>query len=270
MFNIGTIVFYSFIDSITNEKENLDKLFQFIGEIDSAIAIASVKSGDKTVCKPLFVNNKEINLNGIHHPLIENCIANDLTLINKSLLLTGSNMSGKTTFIRTLAVNSILAQTLNFAFSKEFSIPFLKVYSSIRISDDLLDETSYYLKEVLTIKDFIEVSNNSAPCLFVLDEIFKGTNTIERISGGKAILDYLNKEQHFVVVSTHDIELTDLLKDKFELYHFTENISNNKLNFDHKLKKGKLTTRNAIKILELYNYPKEIISDAKKVEKEHF
>jgi DNA mismatch repair ATPase MutS len=269
-FNIGTIMFYSFINSITNEKENLDKLFQFIGEIDSAIAIASVKSGNKTICKPQFVTNKEIKLKEIHHPLIENCIVNDLELNNKSLLLTGSNMSGKTTFIRTLAINNILAQTLNFTFAKEFSMPFLKVYSSIRISDDLLDKTSYYLKEVLTIKEFIEVSNSSTPCLFVLDEIFKGTNTIERISGGKAILSYLNKKQHFVAVSTHDIELTDLLKEEFDLYHFTENISDNELNFDHKLKKGKLTTRNAIKILDLYNYPKEIIIDAKKVEKEHF
>jgi len=269
-FNIGTILFYSFIDSITNEKENLDKLFQFIGEIDSAIAVASVKAGSSVVCKPQFSPKKTIKLVEIYHPLIKNCILNNLALNNKSLLLTGSNMSGKTTFIRTLAVNSILAQTLNIAFAKEFITPFYKVYSSIRISDDLLEETSYYLQEVLSIKQFIEASKDSAPCLFVLDEIFKGTNTIERISGGKAILDYLNKEQHFVVVSTHDIELTDLLQDNFDLYHFTENITNSKLYFDHKLKKGKLTTRNALKILELYNYPKEIINDAKKTETEHF
>ena len=268
-FNLDTILFYSFIDSINNEKQNLDKLFQFIGKIDVAITIASIKSGSLNTCKPQFIKEQNIITTDIYHPLIKNCITNSIELNNKSLLLTGSNMSGKTTFIRTLAVNTILAQTLNICFAKDFKLPFLKVYSSIRITDDLLDDTSYYLQEVLTIKELIETSNNKAPCLFVLDEIFKGTNTIERISGGKSILSYLNKN-HFVVVSTHDIELTDLLKDEFDLYHFTENIYNNELNFDHKLKQGKLTTRNAIKILELYNYPQEIIINAKKIEKDNF
>jgi DNA mismatch repair ATPase MutS len=144
----------------------------------------------------------------------------------------------------------------------------LKIYSSIRITDDLLENTSYYLEEVLTIKKLIDVSKSKVPHLFVLDEIFKGTNTIERISGGKAILSYLNKGKNIVLVSTHDIELTDILsKENFELFHFSEQVENNKLNFDHKLKEGKLKTRNAIKILELYNYPSEIIKDARTTEK---
>ena len=270
-FNVGTILFYKFIDGIYNEKESLDKMFQFIGKIDSAIAIASVKYGNNQICKPQFTTDKLLKAKEIYHPLIENCITNTIELNHKSLLLTGSNMSGKTTFIRTIAINTILAQTMNIAFAKEFKIPFLKVFSSIKISDDLLNDTSYYLKEVQTIKKFIEESKGNTPCLFVLDEIFKGTNTIERISGGKAILSYLNLKNHFVLVSTHDIELTDLLKNKaYDLYHFTEIIIDNKLIFDHKLKQGKLLTRNAIKILELNNYPKEIIIDAKKVEKDNF
>jgi DNA mismatch repair ATPase MutS len=183
------------------------------------------------------------------------------------MLLTGSNMSGKTTFIRTVAINSILAQTLNCCFAKSYNAPFYKIYSSIRITDDLLENTSYYLQEVLTVKELIDASNDKSPCLFVLDEIFKGTNTIERISGGKAILSYLNKINHTVLVSTHDIELTALLeKDNYDLYHFSEQIENNNLFFDHKIKAGKLKTRNAIKILDLYKYPSEIIKEAKEIE----
>ncbi len=270
-FNIGTLLFYSFINSITNEKENLDKLFQFIGKIDSAIAIASVKSGELTTCKPQFVTDKLLSVKEIIHPLVKNCVLNSLELEHKSLLLTGSNMSGKTTFIRSIALNTLFAQSFDFAFAKEFTLPFLKLYSSIKIADELINDTSYYLKEVLTIKELINASNNSTPNLFVLDEIFKGTNTVERISGGKAILSYLNNENNFVLVSTHDIELTDLLKEQqFDLYHFTETIQDEKLHFDHKLKQGKLKTRNAIKILELHNYPKEIIEDARKVEKDVF
>lgn len=270
-FMIEYIIFYSFVDSISKEKESIDKLFQFIGEIDSAISVASLKSDKLENCEPKFTTEKHIYTKEIIHPLIENCIANDINLSEKSLLLTGSNMSGKTTFIRTIAINSILAQTLNVCFAKEYSAPFMKVYSSIRITDDLLEDTSYYLKEVLTIKELIEASNDKNPCLFVLDEIFKGTNTIERVSGGKAILSFLNKNNHIVLVSTHDIELTDLLvKENYELFHFSELIEKEELIFDHKLKEGKLKTRNAIKILELYKYPAEIITDARKTELNNF
>lgn len=270
-FMIEYIVFYNFIDAISKEKENIDKLFQFIGEIDAAISVASLKSDTLEYCNPKFTSEKLIYTKEIKHPLIKNCIANDINLSEKSLLLTGSNMSGKTTFIRTIAINSILAQTLNICFAKEFVAPFIKVYSSIRISDDLLDDTSYYLKEVLIIKELIEASNDEHPCLFILDEIFKGTNTVERISGGKAILSFLNKKNHIVLVSTHDIELTDLLvKENYELFHFSEFIENEQLIFDHKLKEGKLKTRNAIKILELYKYPTKIIADARKTELNNF
>ena len=271
LFNLEYLIFYSFVDSIANKREDLKDIFHFIGEIDSAISVASLKACDFQICVPKFVNEKQLLVKDISHPLIENCVTNDLSLLNNSLLLTGSNMSGKTTFIRSVAINSILAQTLNICFAKSYTAPFLKLYSSIRITDDLLENTSYYLKEVLTIKELIDASNESEPCLFVLDEIFKGTNTIERVSGGKAILSYLNKANNIVLVSTHDVELTDVLSKKnFELYHFSEQITNNKLSFDHKLKEGKLQTRNAIKILELYNYPSEIIADAKATEKETF
>ena len=270
-FNFEAIIFYSFIDDIVKQRKTIDSLYQFLGEIDCAISVASLKHKNKLVCTPIFLENNEIKLTDVIHPLIDDCVANDLNLRGKSLLLTGSNMSGKTTFIRAVALSSITSQTINVAFAKEFSIPFHRVYSSIRITDELGDDTSYYLREVLTIKTLIEVSNEPYPCLFILDEIFKGTNIIERISGGKAILSYLNKEKDFVIVSTHDIELADLLKnDNFSLHHFSEQIIDNTLFFDHKLKKGKLKTRNAIKILELYNYPPEIISDAKETEKENF
>ncbi|WP_299523327.1 DNA mismatch repair protein MutS [uncultured Lutibacter sp.] len=270
-FMVEYILFFSFIDSITKEKNSIEKMFCFIGEIDSAISTASLKAGENKICMPNFTKEKQLISTEIYHPLIENCITNNINLIDNSLLLTGSNMSGKTTFIRTIAINSILAQTLNVCFAKEYTAPFLKVYSSIRITDDLLDNTSYYLEEVLTIKELVDAAKNDENCLFVLDEIFKGTNTIERISGGKAILSYLNKKNHLVLVSTHDIELTDLLvKENYELYHFSEQIESEKLFFDHKLKSGKLKTRNAIKILELYKYPPEIIIDARKTEENNF
>jgi len=270
IFNLEYIVFYSFINSIIKEKDSIEKLYLFIGEIDTAISTASLKAGELKTCTPTF-SNTDISVSEITHPLVENCIVNDLELNNKSLLLTGSNMSGKSTFIRTFSINSLLAQTFNLCFATTYNAPFYKLHSAIRITDDLLEDTSYYLQEILRVKKLIEASKDNKPCLFVLDEIFKGTNTIERVSGGKAILSYLNKGNNMVLVSTHDIELTEMLEqENYGLYHFTETIENNKLHFDHKLKSGKLKTRNAIKILELYEYPTEIISDARQVENSNF
>ncbi|MDB4533572.1 DNA mismatch repair protein MutS [Vicingaceae bacterium] len=270
-FNIEYVIFYSFIYSITAKRDSIEKMYLFIGEIDAAISTASLMDDEIQQCTPVFTEQKEVKTNEITHPLIDQCVSNDISLTGKSVLLTGSNMSGKTTFIRSVAINALLAQTLNICFAKEYSAPFFKIYSSIRITDDLLQNTSYYLGEVLAVKNIIEASESDSPCLFVLDELFKGTNTVERISGGKAILSYLNKGNNLVLVSTHDIELTELLEsESYELFHFSEKVESNELSFDHKLKRGKLKTRNAIKILELYNYPEEIISEAKKIEQENF
>ena len=196
-FNLEPILFYSFQKSLLNKENDLKDLFLFIGEIDSAISCASVQTNNTKYCKPNFINKKEVFAEEIYHPLIENCIPNNLNLENKSLLLTGSNMSGKTTFIRTFSINAILGQTLNFCFAKKLETPFFKIYSSIRISDDLINSTSYYLEEVVRIKELIEASQKEDCCLFILDELFKGTNTVERIAAGKSILSYLNKKTSY-------------------------------------------------------------------------
>ena len=264
-FNIEILLFFNFLEDIQHKRNDIEKLFRFLGEIDTAIAVASIKTEyQDRICQPYFSNKKEIRFSEIRHPLIKDCVTNNLDLSEKSMLLTGSNMSGKSTFIRTVAINTLLAQTINICFAEDFTAPFLKLYSSIRITDNLSENTSYYLEEVLQIKKLLDCSKEDTPKLFVLDEIFKGTNTEERIAAGKSILSYLNTAQNIVMVSTHDIELTEMLtQNDFDLYHFSESIQNQELNFDHKLKEGPLKTKNAIKILALYDFPKQIITEAK-------
>ena len=157
-----------------------------------------------------------------------------------------------------------MAQTVNTCFAKDFRLSQSRLFSAIRITDDLLNDKSYYFEEVLTIKQMIIESLSGTNNVFFLDEIFKGTNTIERIAAGKAVLSYLSKSAHNIVfVSTHDIELADLLNNDYDLYHFTEVIQEEQIHFDYKLKRGNLATKNAIRILEINNYPKEIVDDAK-------
>lgn len=176
-------------------------------------------------------------------------------------------MSGKTTFIRTIGLNFITGLTINTCFAKSISIPRIRVFSAIRISDDLMNNKSYYFEEVLTIKEMIDNSVNIKPNLFLLDEIFKGTNTIERISAGKAVLSSLSKYNNIVFVSTHDIELTDMLTDDYKLYHFSELVDDKNIDFDYKLKEGKLKNRNAIKILQINDYPDDLINEAIEISK---
>jgi DNA mismatch repair ATPase MutS len=111
----------------------------------------------------------------------------------------------------------------------------------------------------------VKESRSGFKTLFLLDEIFKGTNTIERIAAGKAVLSYIRKNGNIVFVSTHDIELTGLLNETYDLYHFTETVESDHVHFDYKLKNGGLKTRNAIRILEVNGYPQELIEEARAI-----
>lgn len=267
VFLLEPVIVFDVLSKLDEKRQDIQNMFEYLGMIDSFISVASIREELPYYCKPDIQRATNVlEFTDIYHPLILNCVPNSLNVNTKSILLTGSNMAGKTTFIRTVAINVLLAQTINTCFAKDFKLSRMRLFSAIRISDDLLSDKSYYFEEVLTIKNMVTESNSLSNNLFLLDEIFKGTNTIERIAAGKAVLSYLAKsENNIVFVSTHDVELTELLNDFYDLYHFTEVIKDGKIHFDYKLKQGHLSTKNAIRILEINNYPKEIIEDACKI-----
>jgi hypothetical protein len=260
-FLLEPLLLFGVLKRLDSKRKEIENVFSFVGEIDIILSIASLRNGLHKYCLPEMSDSK-FSAKSIYHPLIPDCITNTIDISNKSILLTGSNMSGKTSFIRTIGLNMITGLTINTCFAESMSMPKLRIYSAIRISDDLMNDKSYYFEEVLTIKEMIDKSCNGKPNLFLLDEIFKGTNTIERISAGKAVLSTLSKNENIVFVSTHDIELTDMLSDEYELYHFSEIVKENKVGFDYKLKEGKLKNRNAIRILQINDYPKDLIDEA--------
>ncbi len=268
-FLLEPLILFSILKKLNNKREEVEAVFSFTGHIDSLISIASLRKGLGTYCIPeINENGNKIITKEAFHPLIINCVNNSINVTEKSILLTGSNMSGKTSFIRTIGINVITGLTINTCFAEYISIPRIRIFSAIRISDDLMNDKSYYFEEVLTIKKMLDKSSNGKPNLFLLDEIFKGTNTVERISAGKAVLSSLSKNDNIVFVSTHDIELADLLTDEFELYHFSEIVDNKTVDFDYKLKSGKLKNRNAIRILQINDYPENIINEAIEISKE--
>ncbi len=266
IFLVELFALYRITEEVEHKKAAIHTLFNFVGNLDAAISIASLRAGKEKTCQPTFVSaKKELHVRNLYHPLIPDCVTNNLTIQDKSILITGSNMSGKSTFLRTVIINSILAQSINTCFADAFSSPILKQYSTIRIDDNLLDGKSYYFQEVNIMASLIAEVASGHQNLFVLDEVFKGTNTVERIASAKAILSYLNRGSHLVIVATHDIELAEMLEAEYDLYHFTETVANQALHFDHTIKPGQLKTRNAIKILELSNYPEAVIKEAKEV-----
>ena len=268
LFLLEPLLLFGVLRRLNTKRTEIESVFKFVGHIDMLISIASVRNGLGTYCIPTIKkDDTKISATQIEHPLIIDCTTNTLEIGNKSILLTGSNMSGKTTFIRTIGLNILTGLTINTCFAKAISFPILRIFSAIRISDDLMNNKSYYFEEVLTIKDMIMESETGVRNLFLLDELFKGTNTVERISAGKAVLSTLSKNNNIVLVSTHDIELTDMLSDEFELYHFSELLNDKSVGFDYKLKEGKLKNRNAIKILEINDYPKEVIEEAMSISK---
>jgi len=269
VFLIEPLFLFGTLKRIDTKRAQIEDVFLFVGEIDAIVSIASLRKGLKGFCIPEIIDEqKRLYAQEVYHPLIENCVKNNLKVNNKSILLTGSNMSGKTSFIRTIAINVITGLTINTCFAEQFSMPQVRIYSAIRISDDLMNNRSYYFEEVITIKEMIDKSKEGNINLFLLDEMFKGTNTVERIAAGKAVLSSLNEENNIVFVSTHDIELADLLKNEYDLYHFSEIVDHKTVDFDYKLKVGKLKNRNAISILQLNDYPESIIKEAIEISEE--
>jgi len=269
LFLLEPILLFGVLKQLDTKRKEVENVFSFVGNIDTLISIASLRQGLDQYCIPeINCKSKILEAIAVYHPLINNCVTNSIQVNGKSILLTGSNMSGKTSFIRTIAINAITGLTINTCFAEQFTLPRFRIYSAIRISDDLMNDKSYYFEEVLTIKEMIDESRNGKPNLFLLDEIFKGTNTIERISAGKAVLSFLARGNNIVFVSTHDIELAELLKDEYMLYHFSEKVDHKTVDFDYKLKEGKLKNRNAIRILQINDYPDNIINEAIELSKE--
>lgn len=252
------------LGGLKRHADAIRHVYEVLGYLDSMISVASFRTGEALYCIPTFVKEpKHCVIQELAHPLLAEPVTNDLDFTNRSTLITGSNMAGKTTFIRSVGVNAVLAQTIYTCTARSYEASFFTIQSLINRQDDLLEGKSYFLTEVELIKRLLAASENETAHLFIIDEIFKGTNTTERIAASNAVLDYLNQSgHHLVLVSTHDLELLDLLGDGWAFYHFSEIIDADTLRFDYKMRPGPASTRNALRILRLAAYPEAVIKDA--------
>ena len=169
-----------------------------------------------------------------------------------------------------MGVNAILAQTIDTCLARTYAAPVFVVRSCIGRSDDLVGGKSYYLAEVEALLGLVEASDTTDCCLFLLDELFRGTNAVERIAAGEAVLRELlldrpgHDKHHVALAATHDGELVDLLSDRFDAWHFGDSLGPDGLAFDHRLRQGPATSRNAIALLRLSGAPESLVSRATK------
>lgn len=260
-------VFYKTINLMNKYRENLFRVYTIIGKIDAYVSIASYKSSLDYYTEPDF--NEEgsrfyLKTEDLYHPLLNDPVPYSIELNNKGALVTGSNASGKSTFLRTIGVNSIFAQTLNLALAKDYKSSYFKLLTSIGTTDNIVEGDSYFMAEAKSLKRVLDSLDPNQPVLCILDEIFRGTNTAERISAALESLNYMIYKNASVIAATHDIELTNLVNDKYNNYHFREAIETNDIKFDYILRHGPCTTRNAIAILKYLGYPSEIYENATK------
>lgn len=240
-------------------------IHEYLGRLDAAISIASYRASLDHYVEPIIDFDNEIG-NYIHsedmlHPLLPDPVPNDC-VTEKPILITGSNASGKSTYLKTVALAAIMAQSICTVLAKTYEGKAFRVFSSMALQDDLLAGESYYIVETRSLKRILDAAKENNAILCVVDEVLRGTNTVERIAASSEVLQAMASTGLLCLAATHDIELCDLLNGSYGLYHFEEQVGENEMLFDYVIREGKATTRNAINLLQLIGFDKQIVDNA--------
>lgn len=259
------IVLYSLSKTIAAHFDKVERLYEIIGFLDAMTCVASYKRQLPYFSSPDFCkgDKKILEAEGLYHPLIEQPVANSVKE-DKSIILTGSNASGKSTFIKAVAINAILSQTIFVSTSRYYHANYFQVFTSMALTDNLINQESYFMVEIKAIKRILERADRERPVLCCIDEVLRGTNTLERIAASSEILMELGSDNAMCIAATHDIELAYILEGLYSNYHFREQVTADVITFDYQLHKGISTTRNAIKLLKMMGYADTIVTRADK------
>jgi hypothetical protein len=212
----------------------------------------------------LTSNSIRFDAQAIGHPLIkpENKICNDLALDeqHRIVILTGSNMAGKSTFLRTVGVNLCLAYAGAPVNAERLQTSLFRIFTCIKVSDSVQDGLSYFYAEVKRLKLLLSAAEADAdlPVMFLIDEIFRGTNNRERHIGSHAFIRALSIQRNALgLIATHDLELTNLADEIRGIanFHFREEVGEGRMIFDYELRPGPCPTTNALEIMRIEGLP---------------
>lgn len=237
--------------------DDLGRWFHVLGQFEALSSLAGFAYSNPSFLfaelstEPFYISTKQVG-----HPLIaaEKRVCNDFVLQNlgQTAIITGSNMSGKSTFLRTIGINTVLALAGSVVCAEQFSSAILQVFTSMRTQDSLEENTSSFYAELKRLQNLLKLSENSPiPVFYFLDEILKGTNSVDRHKGAEALIRQLHLQQASGFISTHDIELGNMANEgQFaHNYSFYSTFTEGKLHFDYQLKQGVCREFNATALM---------------------
>ena len=262
-FHIDLIMINRLIKLLKQHVDEINMIRSILGNIDASIAAGSYKKSLVHSCIPEFIceNRTVIEISEGVHPLISDPVANSIST-DRPVLLTGSNASGKSTFLKTVAISALMAQTLGYAPATAYKASRFKIYTSMALTDSILNGESYFIVEIKSLKRILDAGDDGMPVLCCIDEVLRGTNTVERIAASTQILKSITGDNYIPFAATHDIELTHLLEDQYTNYHFEEEVTADDVRFNYKLREGRAQSRNAIRLLQVMDYDPKIIDIA--------
>ena len=236
-------------------KDKFNAYMECLGQFEAMSSLSTLVFNN-----PLWevpnITDSVLSGKDLTHPLLgDEAVGNDFYMDKNTrvLLITGSNMSGKSTFLRTVGFNMILSYLGLNVPAKEFNVPIFNIYTCMRTGDDLENNISSFYSEILRVKGIVDGTKRNERIFFLLDEIFKGTNSIDRHEGAVVLINQLLKGDTLGLVSTHDLELCDMEKNNefVSNYYFKEYYKNNKIMFDYKIRQGVSKTRNAKYLMKM-------------------
>ncbi len=247
-FSLNFRILYQYTKLLKNENSSFKESIEALEEFELLISLSTIAFVKEQIVLPMLQENISLEMIDMKHPLLEEntCVANNFQCNQDIQIITGSNMSGKTSFMRTIGVNLILAYTGTYVTASRFSCSIMKIFTSINVKDDISNGISTFYGELKRIKEVLDFSKEKKlPMIVFIDEIFKGTNYNDRILGAKEVLKKLSGLPCIVFLTTHDFELCEINNRKVHNYHFEETYQKNKIFFDYKIKKGQCKTTNA-------------------------
>ncbi|MCL2560657.1 MAG: hypothetical protein FWE07_09235 [Turicibacter sp.] len=229
--------------------------FISLGDFESLLSFSHLPNVVEGTCVPTIAPDKRVTATALGHPLIlnEKRVCNDVACEGNIFIISGSNMSGKTTFMRTVGVNVVLARAGSFVCAEAMAFAQLAVMTSMRIADDLSEGISMFYAELTRIKGIIEMARAEPEMLFLIDEVFRGTNSVDRLVGARTILKKLDELGVVGMITTHDLELCEIADDfvRMKNYSFSERYTDDEIHFDYEMKKGVSTTTNAKYLMKM-------------------
>ena len=261
------LIYYERIRTkLAKYHENFRVIHEAVGGIDAAISTASCRESLETACVPVIDYDAEkpfIHAEKVVHPLLKGAVPNNADL-EKSLLITGSNASGKSTYLRAVILSALMAQTIGICPCESYRGSPFRIYTSMALSDDLLAGESYFIAEIKSLKRILDDRSGNGFVLCAIDEVLRGTNTVERVAASAQVLEALEERGILSLIATHDVELCGMSGDGYGKAHFEEKISDTDIIFDYRIKPGPATTRNAIHLLKLMGFDEAIVQAAHK------